>query len=245
MIKKISIIGTGNVANWYYQTLLHNLNGDYETQQVSARNLIPLFHDADLYILAIKDDAYKSVISEIPFKMKFAVHTSGSLPIHLLEEKADQFGTLYPFQTISFPKDSSYNPDLRVPICVEGDQGSTTQILFNFAKLFSKYVYKINFEQRHTIHLAAVFASNFTTAMYEIGYQILKEKNMEWEIMIPLLEETVRKTKSERPISCLTGPAKRGDFTIIEKHIKELKDTPFEVIYRLMTDFIVQQDKNH
>ena len=40
--------------------------------------------------------------------------------------------------------------------------------------------------------------------------------------MFPLLKETLNKTKSERPITCLTGPAKRGDFTIMDKHLKEL-----------------------
>lgn len=245
MFKKISIIGTGNVANWYYQTLLHNLNGDSEIQQVSARDLNPLFPDADLYILAVKDDVYESVISHIPFKMKIAVHTSGSLPIYLLEPKAYHFGTLYPFQTINFPKGTIYNPNLKVPICVEGDQGSTTQLLCDFAKLFSSMVFQINFEQRETIHLAAVFASNFTTIMYDIGFQILKTKNIDWNIMFPLLEETLNKTKSERPITCLTGPAKRGDFTIMDKHIKELNKTPFEEIYRLMSDYILQQELKH
>jgi predicted short-subunit dehydrogenase-like oxidoreductase (DUF2520 family) len=241
MISKISIIGTGNVANWYFQTLLRQNNNLITVQQVSSRDLSKLFEDSDLYIFSLKDAVYPEVIANIPFQMKLAIHTAGALPITIFQGKADHFGVLYPFQTIHCKDDSSFNPELEVPICVEGDQEQTTQILMEFAATFSQKVYPINFEDRHTIHLAAVFASNFSTIMYDIAYQILQKKQIDWQIMLPLLEETVHKTNEKKPIDTLTGPAKRKDFKIIEEHLAELKDTPYDSIYRLITDYIIRE----
>lgn len=244
MISKISIIGTGNVANWYFQTLSHQNKNQITVQQVSARDLSQLFTDSDLYIFSVKDDVYQAVIADIPFTMPLAVHTAGALPIEIFQKKAVHFGALYPYQTIYCQNAEQYNPTLEVPICVEGDQEKTTLLLLEFAKTVSSKVYQINFEERHTIHLAAVFASNFSTIMYDIAYQIVQKKGIDWQIMVPLLEETVRKTKVQKPIDALTGPAKRNDLKIIEKHLQELKDTPYESIYRLITNYIIQQEKN-
>lgn len=244
MISKISIIGTGNVANWYFQTLLHQNKKQISVQQVSARDLSQLYTDSDLYIFSVKDDAYQSVIAGITFSMPLAVHTAGALPIEIFQGKAVHFGVVYPYQTIHCKNGAQFNPNLEVPICVEGDEEKTTQLLLEFAQIVSPRVYQINFEKRHTIHLAAVFASNFSTIMYDIAYQILQSKEIDWQIMVPLLEETVRKTQTQKPIETLTGPAKRKDYKIIEEHLQELKDTPFESIYRLITDYILQQENN-
>jgi predicted short-subunit dehydrogenase-like oxidoreductase (DUF2520 family) len=103
-------------------------------------------------------------------------------------------------------------------------------------------VNKVNEQQRFAMHLAAVFANNFTNVMYGIAYQIFKENNIDWSLIFPLLEQTLEKAKYNVPHQVQTGPAVRGDISIMEKHCNALQKEDLKTLYQLVSKIIQRQN---
>ena len=259
MFTKIAIVGTGNIGTWLFETLKTQSN--LSVISISSRKIETLPKDFDLYIFALKDDVYNVVLQQIPFKMPHAVHTSGSLSQNILAPFAEKFGVLYPYQTIKKEKGEKEKGEGRkflllceekvadgglppsdgrgdIPICIEASPPPFETALFHWAASTFNHVYKINETQRFAMHLAAVFANNFTNAMYEIAYQIFKENNLEWSLIFPLLENTLEKAKHNAPHSVQTGPAVRNDISIMEKHCNALHDEELKRLYLLVSKII-------
>jgi len=265
MFAKIAVIGTGNVGSWLFKTL-QNQNNLFVIS-VSSRKIETLPKNFDLYIFALKDDAYSIILQQIPFKMPRAVHTSGSLSQNILAPFAEKYGVLYPYQTITekgkIEKEeggketeekslSNFEevPEGRgslyigyeIPICIEGSEPAFEDALFQWMNSIFDIVYNINEKQRFAMHLAAVFANNFTNAMYDVAYQIFKENNLDWPLIFPLLENTLKKAKRNAPHLSQTGPAIRNDVSIMEKHCNALHDESLKNLYRLVSKIIQWQD---
>ena len=252
MNTKISVIGSGNVA-WHLAKKLfacgysinavfsRNLNNakllakQVETQAVDNLAMIPT---SDLYLFSVKDDAYREIIEIFPKTTAICVHTSGSLEMNILAKLSDNYGVLYPFQ--SFNKGKSVNFE-NVPFCVEASNSYTENVLLDMAKHLSPKIHLVNSEQRVYLHLAGVFACNFTNAMYAIAQQILQQNNMDFNIVLPLINETAEKIKNLYPIDAQTGPAVRNDTNIINKHIKMIKNNDLKELYQLISQIIQKQ----
>jgi len=256
MFIKIAIVGTGNIGSWLFKTLQNQKK--LEVVSISSRKIETLPTNFDLYIFALKDDVYEEVLKQIPFKMPHAVHTSGSLSQNILAPYSENFGVLYPYQSIinaekekKERKKEKKSYDLMVlwsygliPICVEGSDYVFEDLLFHFAKTISNIVHKVNEKQRFAMHLAAVFANNFTNAMYSIAYQIFKENDLDWSLIFPLLENTLEKAKQNAPYIVQTGPAKRNDFSIMEKHCNNLQNKDIKKLYQLISKVIHSQNQS-
>lgn len=242
MISKISIIGTGNIATWFYNTFQSVSIQEFQVQMVSGRDLSNLYTDADLYLFSVKDDVYQEVIEKIPFKMNLAVHTAGSLSHEIFNRVSNHHGVIYPYQTIT--KNYSSDHSFLVPLCIDGNCSNTISQLLQLGKKISPLVEIIDEDQRKALHLAAVFACNFSNAMFDIGNKILEKNNIDWDFIIPLLEETVNKVKSISPEKAQTGPAKRGDVDLIQTHLESLKGSGFEKIYQEITAYILKKHSN-
>lgn len=255
LLMKVSIIGSGNVATWlafalnrakvavrqvYSRTFPHAESVAAMCSATPISSLSDLQPGCDFYIFALRDDAYGEVLSQIPFKMQFAVHTAGSLSQNILQDVADNFGILYPFQTISKSADLS---SLEVPLCVEASNENTLLKVRELAQMLSPKVYDMNESQRGTLHVAAVFASNFSNALYDIAYKMLKEANMDWQLMMPLLQQTLNKTTIMPPCEAQTGPAVRHDSVVMQKHLQSLSSDQQKQIYQLLSDYIQSMSK--
>jgi len=240
MFTKIVVTGTGNVGTWLFQTLQNQNN--LSVVSVSGRNIEILPKDYDLYIFALKDDVYETVLQQIPFKMPQAVHTSGSLSQNILAPYSERFGVVYPYQTITRKAEcgtqKAEREMLNVPICVEGNHSEFEATLFHWANSVFDIVFKVSEQQRFAMHLAAVFANNFTNAMYGIAYQIFKESHLDWSLIFPLLENTLEKAKHNNPCVVQTGPAVRNDISIMEKHCNALKNEDLKKLYLLISKVI-------
>jgi len=238
MFTKIAIIGTGNVGTWLYQTLKDQ--DDLTVFFISSRKIERLPEACDLYIFALKDDVYEIVLRKISFKMNCAVHTSGSISQNILAPFAVKFGVFYPYQTITHNEMiNPTSPSLPlIPICVEGCDPDFSNILFQWVHSIFSNVHIINEQQRFAMHLAAVFANNFTNALYGIAYQIFKENHLDWSLIFPLLKNTLEKAMYNDPALVQTGPAARNDISIMEKHYKTLFDDDLKTLYRHISKII-------
>ncbi len=243
----ISILGSGKVAHHLILNLLEQDN--VHLQQVYARtpskvsDLVPdnqIISDlnelksADLFIIAVSDDAIEEVSNAIPFHNAFVVHTSGTKPMDSIQ-KTNRKGVFYMLQTFSMDKEVNFS---EIPFCLEACNPEDFQILEKIAIKFSERVYKISSEQRQAIHLAAVFVNNFTNHLCTIGAEICKENNVPFEILKPLILETAHKLEVLAPKDAQTGPAIRGDQSIIDRHLSALNDPLNKEIYKLITKSI-------
>ncbi len=191
--------------------------------------------EADLYILAVADDAIEVLSESLPLSGRLVVHTSGSVSIDHLSNK-NRKGIFYPLQTFSKDKEVSFEG---IPICLEAEDSGDLELLENVAEAISKKVYHINSAQRKSLHLAAVFVNNFVNHLYQIGSEICEANEVPFEVLAPLIEETANKVKELPPKKAQTGPAKRQDITTIKKQLDSLADPIHKEIYELLTDSII------
>ncbi|HIE45562.1 MAG TPA: DUF2520 domain-containing protein [Flavobacteriaceae bacterium] len=208
-------------------------NKYFDKKSISTTQDINTIKDADVYIIAISDDAIREFSKKLKFKNKLVVHTSGSVALNDLQCDANK-GVFYPLQSISKQKKISFK---NIPICLETENEKDYILLETLAKSISKKIYRINSEQRKSLHVSAVFVNNFTNHLYKIGEDICKKQNVDFEILKPLILETAKKIKNLSPKNAQTGPAIRKDTNTIKKHL-ELLNTNQQEIYTLLTNSI-------
>ena len=240
----VVILGGGNVATHLFKAFHKAENVvvnqwfnrttkpiDLYKNVVEVTDNLALLKEADVYILAVSDDAISNLSSKLPFENRLVVHTSGSVGIHDLDKK-HQRGVFYPLQTFSKEADMDFS---NVPICIE----ATDKTNFNTLKLLAESIgstsYKVSTEQRSSLHLAAVFANNFTNQLYRIAHEITESKSVEFDVLKPLILETAKKIQTMSPYMAQTGPAMRNDKKTIKKHLKLLEDSHHKNIYELLT----------
>lgn len=243
----VILLGAGNVATHLYNALSRSEHTEVRQWYNRSIDSIRSFKNdveitdnieelkvSDIYILAISDDSITKVSKDLPFSNRFVVHTSGSVNIHDLDKKNTR-GVFYPLQT--FSKSASVNFE-NVPICIESEDKTKIKLLNELAQSLGSPVYKINTEQRQTLHLSAVFVNNFVNQLYRIAHEISDAKSINFEILKPLIKETAKKVQELSPYMAQTGPAKRNDLKTIKKHIKQLEKEEHKTIYKLLTKSI-------
>ena len=244
----VVVIGSGNVANHLILAFCENKSIDLVQVYSRKTSLFPdclpvskITHDlsnlaqADVYIIAVSDNAIAEISSKLPFENRLVVHTSGSMPIDILDKKNHR-GVFYPLQTFSKETKIKFS---QVPICIEATNDKDLETLHELASKVVKNTYTISSEQRKSLHVAAVFVCNFVNHLYKIGNDICVEKNVPFEILKPLIEETANKINFLSPSQAQTGPAKRNDTKTIEEHLNSLTNENQKEIYKLLTQSII------
>lgn len=242
----VIIFGNGNVASQltkaFYKAKNCNLVQIYTRSKpnkftikknIPFTNVISKIKNAEIYIIAISDDAISEFSKQLNFQNKLVVHTSGSVSINDLKCNANK-GVFYPLQTISKHKKINFNS---IPLCLETENQNDFILLEKLAKSISKNVYKINSEQRKSLHVAAVFVNNFTNHLYKIANDICNEHQVDFNVLKPLIKETAKKITHLSPIEAQTGPAIRNDVKTIKKHLSML-DNKQQEIYSILTKSI-------
>ncbi len=248
----ITIIGSGNVAQHLIKVI--SKTATLELVQVFARNVDSIIHlidsekitndisqlkNADLYIISVSDDAIQSVSNSLFFSDKLVAHTSGSVAMEELSDN-NRKAVLYPLQTLSKKKEVDFTT---VPLCIEAQNETDLHLLTEVAQHLSVHVYNVDSEQRKSLHVAAVFVSNFVNHLYKIGSDICIEHKVPFEILKPLILETAKKVQIMEPNEAQTGPAKRNDTSTINKHLAILTDDNQKDIYKILTKSIIDNGK--
>lgn len=248
---KIVQIGSGNVATHLGKALHkagHRILQVYGRTEKSASRLAKylkaesindlqkLHPKADVYFIALKDEAIAEIISFIPNKKAIVLHTSGSVSIDIFPNSFSNACIAYPLQTFSLTRKLDIS---NVPFCLESRNPSTKVRLRKLIHSISEHTYWINSDERKTLHLAAVFANNFSNHLFVIAEELLKKKNLPFDLLRPLILETAKKVQQHSALAMQTGPARRGDVQTLEKHLKLLADSPdYAALYSLFTDSI-------
>lgn len=254
----VVIIGSGSVATHLANALYLNgitISQIYSRTNNNAKDLALKFEadftnsiskiktNADVYIYALNDNSLERFLSKFELPSAIHIHTAGSIPMSIFEEFTEKFGVFYPLQTFSKNKEVDFKT---IPVCIEASSASVENELILLAKLISNKVYLVNSNQRKKLHLAAVFACNFTNYMYDIAHEIVVDAGFNMEIIQPLIQETSNKISFITPYEAQTGPAKRADHETINRHIYLLnKKTSFKKIYKLLSANIYNRHKKN
>lgn len=241
---KVVLLGSGNVASHLIKSMEDNATIDliqvFARSKKSLENIIDSnkittsfsdLKEADVYVISVSDKAIEDVSNQIPFTDKLVVHTSGTMDFRIMHPK-NKRGVFYPLQTFSKNKEINMKD---VPFCLETEHEEDYKTIENLAKNLSNSVYKINGEQRKSLHISAVFVSNFVNHLYQIGNALCEENKVPFAILQPLIEETANKIKTLSPSEAQTGPAIRHDEPTIEKHLDALKNPIYKELYRQLT----------
>ena len=248
-MRNIILVGSGNVST---QLGIALKSQHYNIVQVYSRSIknasklarrlntdftddISFLKKAELIIVSVNDDAILHLIQKL--KNTAIVHTSGSIDISIFESKFSNFGVFYPLGTFNKEIDSDMS---EVPLCIEANSLRFEKKLTLIANNISSNVVMMSSEQRRKLHIAAVFACNFSNHMFSIADEILSNSNIDFKILLPLINNTIYKIQKNKPKSVQTGPAKRKDMLIIDKHISLIKQNEIKELYSKISDNIIK-----
>lgn len=241
------LLGSGNVATHLYKAF--SASKEIQVKQVynhSAESLgffeghtpvttsLSELVDADIYLLALKDDVIPEIAKQLQNAKGLVAHTSGAVSLEAISQ-CKRAGVFYPLQTFSKNKEVNY---MEIPFCLEAKDSKDLELLKSLAGEISGKAYEISSEQRKKLHLSAVFVCNFVNHLYSIGEQICKDNNIPFEILQPLIKETAEKISTSSPAEVQTGPAIRNDRSTIDAHLKLLSSEENKEIYQLLTKAI-------
>lgn len=253
---RISFIGAGRVAQHlaavlsqnhqivqiYSRTLEHAQTLASQVAAIATANITELQSDVDLVIIAVSDQAIAKVIKEVhaQFTDVLIVHTSGSTDIQVLAGVHARAGVFYPLQTFSLARKVDWQA---TPLFVEAVQPHDQAQLVQLANSLSSRVYAYTSSQRLSLHLAAVFACNFSNYCYDMAKQIVDAQQVDFSLLYPLILETANKAVQYDPKQMQTGPAVRGDHNILNMHqqmLENIKREDLKNVYNLMSQQILK-----
>jgi predicted short-subunit dehydrogenase-like oxidoreductase (DUF2520 family) len=257
----ISIIGTGNLA-WHLSQALEQAG--YRIAEIYGRDVAKAIHlagllysaevkndldfsesNSQLFIIAVSDDAVLGVCAKMLLpENAIVVHTSGAKYLSEMQQAFQihhdlpvNCGVFYPLMTFTKNRRIDF---AHIPLCIEAADEKTEAFLVKVGSAMSDAIYLINSEERRALHVAAVFACNFTNHLWGLAKEIVESEDIEFDILKPLISETFNKAiLATHPADVQTGPAVRGDQATVKKHLEYLADDDdLRKVYQTMTDSI-------
>ncbi len=248
---RIVIIGAGNVATVLGRSIKkagHEIIQVVSRSEASARILANElgcagtadFNEVDktaqVFLVAMSDAALNDLKENFNVGDKIVVHTAGAVPLEVLQGVSDNYGVLYPLQSLR----KENTDEVSVPILVDGNNEETVARIIEFAKTISDNVSVANDQQRLKLHVAAVVTSNFSNHLFCLAAEYCEKEQLDFKMLQPLIEETAVRLRDHFPCDMQTGPAARKDITTLDKHLKMLSTYPrLKTVYLRMTDSIM------
>ena len=249
---KIVIIGAGNTATALGRRIRE---AGHEIIQVIGRSepharalaaelgcaytiaLDQIDGSADLYLVAIPDDAVEDLCGRLSLPGRLVTHTAGSLPTEALEKISLRHGVIYPLQRLR--KEIPEIPEL--PLLINGNSAETLTRIAAFASTLSDRVQVAADGTRFGLHLAATILNNFTNHLYALTARFCEQERLDFQLLLPLARETVKTLDQFEPARMQTGPAIRNDRITLQNHLRKLEPYPgLQGLYEALTQSIRQ-----
>ena len=244
---KIAIIGQGNVGtNLLHAFEMKNIRAAFIDSHDAGQlaSLSGVEWQNSVLIYAVADHALRQVVEQVNAPKALHLHTSGTMPIDVFGDDKPHAGIIYFFQ--SFTKAALIDDWSTIPVIIEGKNIDDVAAIYTLALTLTPRVIEASQADRERLHVAGVFANNFTNCMYRIAADLLKGTSIPFSALLPLIDQTAAKVHTLAPKDAQTGPAVRDDQQVINHHLdllaqltKQTGDRPQE-IYRLLTEYIQQ-----
>lgn len=251
---KYGVIGSGNLASHLVKAMTeagyppafilsrNNITGGRLSRKSGAPfvdTLPAAGRSTPLLLICTKDDSIPTLFKHYERSGYILVHFSGGLPLIKTGKACMGSGVMWPVQTLS--KASRLNWK-KIPLCLESSNKLTLRRLRALARILGGPVNELNSNQRAKVHLAAVFANNFTNAQFTMAKELLEKQGIEFDLLKPLITQTANAVLRSSPERLQTGPAQRGDMDVIRKHLSMLEDDPeIKATYMAVTDFLLKK----
>lgn len=249
---KVVIVGSGNVAtvlgkafhraghkiiqviskNIKHAKVLAEQFGSESGNDIAFAN-----KDADVYLIAINDNALHHLHTDMHLGNKLVLHTAGSVSKDVLNNVSGNYGVLYPLQSLS--KDFTNNPP--IPFLIDGNTAETIGKIKAFAETISKDISYANDDERAKYHISAVVVCNFTNHLYALAEDFCTAEHLDFTKLYPLINETTDRINKLSAKQVQTGPAVREDIYTLGKHLQLLTKQPdLKYIYLKLTESILK-----
>jgi len=260
-MKRFSVIGAGNLGCRLIDCLMEK---DYSLvyiykktknpllQQFIENNINLVIEKSDFIIIATQESHIREVAEFTAINSnpggKFFFHTSNSLTSDELQALKNRGGTtasFSPLQTFptleneNFPPAPPCNLFKDIYFLTEGDPEAVT-LTKKIASDLDSHILEVEKHDKPYIHIAAVAASNFLISILKLAENQLKKtgkENIDIELLLPLVRQTLENVRHRGVQASLTGPFKRKETGIIKKHLELLSGKDAE-LYRTLTDFL-------
>ncbi|MBO0323412.1 DUF2520 domain-containing protein [Muricauda sp. CAU 1633] len=242
----IVILGTGTIAKHLVGALskvkevrLAQVVGRNQEQLLWFSGFAPIstdfkaIMDADIYLIAVKDDAIVEVSRHIFDKKGIVAHVSGATPMNSLP--MENRGVFYPLQSFTEGRPLDFRT---IPFCIEAQKEDAAETLKVLAGYLSDSVSDVDSQQRKKLHLAAMYVNNFSNYLYGVGEKLCEEEGLPFDLLKPLILETAEKIQVMSPKEAQTGPARRGDKKTMKAHLALLHDKKQIELYKLFSEAI-------
>jgi predicted short-subunit dehydrogenase-like oxidoreductase (DUF2520 family) len=220
---RIAIIGAGSVGtNLHHAFALKGI----KTELVHARPLtadpsaVLSLPKADCYVYTVADHALADVVAVVQAPQALHLHTSGTMPVEVFGADKPHAGVLYFFQ--SFSREVLIDDWSGIPCFVEGRTIDDLAAAYSLAQCLTSRIYEAGRHDRQRLHIAGVFANNYSNLMYRMAAYILTDTQIPFEALLPLIDNTAAKIHSMKPAEAQTGPAQRGDTEVMNRHMEVL-----------------------
>lgn len=207
---------------------------EWDTESTNYKSLINA--EADVYIIAVQDDAIATVVAGLQLPGKVVAHTAAAVPKEILGSVTEHAGVFYPLQSLR--KERKELPE--IPVFYDGSDEKSKRVLEQLARSISEEkVAEAGVDTRIKLHLAAVFVSNFVNHLYVLAEVYCRKEGLDFKDLQPLIDETALRLRTLSPSMAQTGPAFRDDKETLQKHLQALEYHPdLKQIYILLTESI-------
>lgn len=242
-----AIAGTGNMA-WFIGTALaekgftctavwgRNTDAANELAgklQSAVAKDIHAITSADVCVLAVSDNAIASLAAQLATIQPATtfIHTSGAVPLDVLSAQVKNAAVLWPLYSIlknAAPRN--------FPCALEANNDIAKLAALNIAAAFTNNVFTVDSMQRQWLHLSAVMSNNFINHLVAICTEICQQQNLPFNVLKPIIQQTFERLENANAADVQTGPARRGDFSTMQKHIALLQTQPqWQAVYKALS----------
>lgn len=244
---KITLIGGGKLGKQFYrrlvdlaeielvQWMVRSAEINKTSDGVPVVNQVKELKQADLYFIAVSDAAIASIANALPIEA-FVAHCAGGVSLNVFKQK--RAGVFYPLQSFSEGRTIDFSS---VTFGLEAKQVKELTSLQQLAVYFGAQYVTMDSKQRDQLHLAAVLVNNFTNHLFTEAAVLCEQNDLSFNLLKPLIQETVNKLETLSPKAAQTGPAVRNDQETITKHLKSIHNPKLKEIYQVLTSAIQQQ----
>lgn len=212
-----------------------------------------LVEKSDMLMITVSDSAIASVweqIQSLPLAGKWLCHTSGSLPSTIfsgIKKTGAYCYSIHPLYAIH-SKWTSYKELSQAVFTIEGSKEKLEEVRQLFLGLGNQ-VETITPACKAKYHAAAVFASNYVTALANVTATLLQECGFSEEgaakAYLPLMQGNVENICKDGLIGALTGPIERNDCSTIERHMACLEGDGRQLYVSLGRELLKVAGRKH
>lgn len=244
------LIGTGNMA-WFLATRMqaggHTCVGIWGRNKDAATTLaqthyFPLLdnlseiHDGpDACLLAVSDSAINLLAPKLDLRHTTLIHHSGSAPAVISGNSGNQ-GIVWPVYSIlkqDMPAQGNF------PCIWEANSSAARVAVQEVCRVISVIAYEAIGSQRQALHLAAVMGNNFTNYLLGICADVCAAQQVPFNLLQPILQQTLDRSALQHPALMQTGPARRNDLATMNTQMDMLSANPYwQRVYAALSEAI-------